>query len=56
MSDRATALNPNVLRSARKRAGYTVEEAAERLKLPLATLRAWEGATDGPTLVQLDTQ
>lgn len=54
MIDRATALNPRVLRWARDRAGLSLEAVATRLKKSVEMMAAWESGTDAPTYRQLE--
>ena len=55
MADRATGINPAMLRWAREQAGYSlVEPVAVRLKLPQEEIEAWESGTDFPTWRQLE--
>lgn len=54
MIDRATALNPRVLRWARDRAGLSLEAVAARLKKPAEMVAAWESGSDAPTYRQLE--
>jgi Zn-dependent peptidase ImmA (M78 family) len=49
-------VNPNVLKWARKRAGFSIEDAAAKLRIDSLALRYWEEGADElsqPTLVQL---
>ena len=55
MADRATGINPEMLRWARERAGYpTVESVAARLKRPVEQIEAWESGAAFPTWRQLE--
>ena len=55
MVDRATGINPEMLRWAREQAGYaTVEAVAASLKRPAADIEAWESGTAFPTWRQLE--
>ena len=55
MADRATGINPEMLRWAREQAGYpTVESVASRLKRPVADIEAWESGSQFPTWRQLE--
>lgn len=55
MADRATGINPEMLRWAREQAGYaTVEQVAARLKRPAADIEAWESGARYPTWRQLE--
>ena len=48
-----TLVNPELLVWARKTAGYMVEEAAEKLKIPPEQLEKWENGVEHPTLGKL---
>ena len=55
MADRATGINPVMLRWAREQAGYaTLESVAARLKRPVAQIEAWESGAEFPTWRQLE--
>ena len=55
MADRATGINPEMLRWARERAGYaTVESVAARLKRPVEQIEAWETGSEFPTWRQFE--
>ena len=55
MADRATGINPAMLRWAREQAGFpTVEAVAVRLKRPAAQIEAWESGSEFPTWRQLE--
>src|ERR1035441_1679756 len=54
MIDRATALNPRVLRWARDRAGLSLDAVAARLKKSVEMVAAWESGADAPTYRQLE--
>ena len=51
---RATGINPAMLRWARERAGYSVEEVASRRKVPPDRVREWEAGEVFPTWRQLE--
>ena len=51
---RATGINPAMLRWARERAGYSVEEAASRIKRDPAEISAWESGEEFPTWRQFE--
>jgi Zn-dependent peptidase ImmA (M78 family)/DNA-binding XRE family transcriptional regulator len=48
-------VNPLLLVWAREEAGFTREQAAQRIKRPVDTLRAWEEGERQPTLRQAET-
>ena len=55
MADRATGINPTMLRWAREQAGYaTVEAVAARLKRPVSDIEAWESGAKFPTWRQFE--
>lgn len=55
MPDRATGINPAMLRWAREQAGYpTVDTVASRLQRPAAVIEAWESGAEFPTWRQLE--
>ena len=55
MADRATGINPAMLRWAREQAGYaTVQSVAARLKRNAEDIEAWETGTKYPTWRQLE--
>ena len=55
MADRATGINPEMLRWAREQAGYaTVEAVAARLKRPPEEIEAWESGAKFPTWRQFE--
>ena len=51
---RATGINPAMLRWAREQAGYSVEEAASRMKRDPAEISAWESGEEFPTWRQFE--
>lgn len=54
MTVRASGINPEILRWARERAGYSVEEVARRRNMPEERLREWEEGKSYPTWRQLE--
>ena len=55
MADKATGINPEMLRWAREQAGYsTVEPVAVSMKRPPADIEAWESGAEFPTWRQLE--
>ncbi len=55
MADRATGINPAMLRWAREQAGYaSVAMVAARLNRPVEDIEAWETGTRYPTWRQLE--
>jgi Zn-dependent peptidase ImmA (M78 family) len=54
MTQIVAGINPEVLKWARERAGYSVVEVATALKKDPESIRAWESGTESPTYVQLE--
>jgi Zn-dependent peptidase ImmA (M78 family)/transcriptional regulator with XRE-family HTH domain len=54
MAEQVVAVQPKVLRWARSRAGYSVEDIAKQLKRDPAEIRAWETGESAPTYAQLE--
>lgn len=54
-SELASGIVPAVLRWARERAGYSVEDVARRMKKDSSDIDAWETGADAPTYIQLET-
>ena len=47
-------INPNILKWARERSGYTVEAIAKFLKKKVSIINNWESGERAPTYVQLE--
>lgn len=54
MAEQVVGIQPKVLRWARARAGYSVEDIANKLKRDPAEVRAWESGNAAPTYAQLE--
>ncbi|TVQ25648.1 MAG: ImmA/IrrE family metallo-endopeptidase [Leptolyngbya sp. DLM2.Bin15] len=54
MAGQVVGIQPKVLRWARDRAGYSVEDIANQLKRDPAEVRAWETGDAAPTYAQLE--
>ena len=54
-SELASGIVPAVLRWARERAGYSVEDVAQRMKKDSSDIEAWETGAGAPTYIQLET-
>ena len=54
MTVRASGINPDMLRWARERAGYTVEAIARRRQVPPERIEEWEEGKSYPTWRQLE--
>ena len=55
MVERATSVNPAVLRWARERAGLSIDDIAASLKKPTHVILDWEAGNAAPTYAQLET-
>jgi Zn-dependent peptidase ImmA (M78 family) len=55
MANRVTGINSKILRWARERAGYTLNDVALALKQDVGTLKEWESGESSPTYAQLET-
>jgi len=55
MAGQVVGIQPKVLRWARTRAGYSVEDIASKLKQDPAEVKAWEAGESAPTYAQLET-
>ena len=51
---RASGINPAMLRWARERAGYSIEEVARRRRVPPERVKEWEAGKSFPTWKQLE--
>lgn len=54
MAGQVVGIQPKVLRWARTRAGYSVEDIANKLKRDPAEVKAWEAGEAAPTYAQLE--
>jgi Zn-dependent peptidase ImmA (M78 family)/transcriptional regulator with XRE-family HTH domain len=54
MAQPVSGLNPTILKWARERSGYSLEQAAELIDKKPETVLEWEGGTGAPTYVQLE--
>ena len=55
MAEYIQGINPDIVRWARERSGYTLHEIAKSFKKDIATISNWESGTAAPTYVQLET-
>lgn len=55
MVETASGINPEVLAWARRQAGLSVAEVADRMKKDPAVIESWENGGSSPTYVQLET-
>ena len=54
MAEYIQGINPDIVRWARERSGYTLHEIAKSLKKDIATISNWESGAAVPTYVQLE--
>lgn len=54
MAEYITGMNPAIIKWARERSGYSLEEAAAVVKKDVATLSDWESGGSAPTYLQLE--
>lgn len=54
MTESATVLNPEILVWARKRAGLSIEEVAQKLRRSPSDISSWEQGQQAPTYIQLE--
>ena len=54
MADYIKGINPTIIKWARERSGYTLEDVAKSFKKDVTTISNWELGTQAPTYVQLD--
>ncbi len=54
MAEYIPGMNPAIIKWARERSGYSLEEAAAVIKKGVATLSDWESGGSAPTYVQLE--
>lgn len=55
MAEYIQGINPDIVRWARERSGYTLQEVAKSLKKDVETISNWESGAAAPTYVQLET-
>ena len=55
MAKHINGINPDILKWARERSGYTVEAIAAFLKKDASIVNGWESGERAPTYVQLET-
>ena len=55
MAEYIQGINPTIVKWARERSGYTLQEVAESLNRDVATISNWESGAAAPTYVQLET-
>ena len=48
-------INPTIVKWARERSGYTLEDVATSLNKDVETISDWESGEQAPTYVQLET-
>ncbi|MEO8216120.1 MAG: helix-turn-helix transcriptional regulator, partial [Acidobacteriota bacterium] len=54
MAQPVSGLNPTILKWARERSGYSIEQAAKLIAKSPQTVIQWEGGNSAPTYVQLE--
>ena len=54
MAEYIQGINPDIVRWARERSGYTLHEIAKSFKKDIATISNWESGAAAPTYVQLE--
>ena len=54
MADYIKGINPTIIKWARERSGYTLEDVAKSFKKDVTTISNWELGTQAPTYVQLE--
>ena len=54
MAEYIQGINPTIVRWARERSGYTLQEVAKSFKKDVATISNWESGAAAPTYVQLE--
>ena len=55
MAEYIQGINPTIVRWARERSGYSLQEVAKSLNRDVATISNWESGAAAPTYVQLET-
>ena len=55
MAEYIQGINPDIVRWARERSGYTLQEVAKSLNRDVATISNWESGAAAPTYLQLET-
>ena len=55
MAEYIQGINPIIMKWARERSGYTLQEVAKSLNRDVATISDWESGAAAPTYVQLET-
>lgn len=54
MAEFVAGINPNILKWARERAGFSLEEVANACKKDIETIQSWESGNNAPTYIQLE--
>ena len=55
MAEYIQGINPTIMKWARERSGYTLQEVAKSLNRDVVTISDWESGAAAPTYVQLET-
>ena len=54
MAEYIQGINPTIIKWARERSGYTLQEVAKSLNRDVATISNWESGAAAPTYIQLE--
>jgi len=54
MVNYAEGINPDILKWARKKSGYSIDKVAEKIKKKVDIIRKWESGKGVPTYIQLE--
>lgn len=54
MAEYIQGINPDIVRWARERSGYTLQEISKLLKKDINTIANWESGVEAPTYIQLE--
>lgn len=54
MAEFVAGINPKILKWARERAGFSLEEVANAFKKDIETIQGWESGNNAPTYIQLE--
>ncbi len=55
MTEAMIGINPKILKWARERSKYSLEDVAWKLKKDINTIKSWESGENSPTYIQLET-
>ena len=54
MAEYMTGINPDIIKWARERSGYNLQDIAKFFKKDIATISDWESGSSAPTYAQLE--